>query len=337
MTVRAIKEMIQTPGSTPQLPEMLVIQDLHFAFGDRTVLNGLSLAVKSGETFGMLGPNGSGKSTALAILAGLLKASSGTVGIGEKGGKPGDTAVRAMSGVVFQHPSLDDKLTARHNLELAASLHGLKHDGLAGQIDQALERAGLLDRQSESVGTFSGGMKRKLDIARALLPGPSLLLMDEPTSGLDEAAFRSTWEHLEGLREEMNLTVVVATHRPEEAERCDRLAVLHEGVAKIVDSPMGLKQRVSSDVVELVGTNPMKLVEEIAASFPLEPRIDGNAVTLECEKGHDLIPRLVESLPNGRLQSIRLRQPSLADVFLKVTGQQLDGEGIHAMTTGDEE
>jgi ABC-2 type transport system ATP-binding protein len=169
-------------------------------------------------------------------------------------------------------------------------------------------------------------MKRRLDLARALIHEPRLLLMDEPTSGLDEAAFRNTWERLDTMRAGRELSILVTTHRPEEGERCDRVAVLSGGKIIAVDAPQTLREQVAADVIVLSGKDPAALCKEAQSHFDFPCRVDGDGVVMECEKGHELIPRIVEAFPNGRLDSVSLRRPSLADVFLKMTGTGLDNE-----------
>ena len=302
--------------------ELLRISGLVHQYRDRAVLTGLDLAVRRGEVFGLLGPNGSGKSTAFAVLAGLLPCQGGTIAFDGTAMATADRRLRAQMGVVFQSPSLDAKLTCRQNLELAATLRRVRH--ASERVDEQLAAAGLADRASDLVGQLSGGMRRRLDIARALLHGPRLLLMDEPTAGLDESSFRTTWQRLLAMRAGSDLTVLLTTHRPEEAELCDRIAVLSDGKALVTDTPQALRERVSSDVVVLKGEAPETLATEAAARFGLPTLLDGDEVVIECDRGHELIPRIVEAFGSGRLTSVSLRRPGLGDVFLKITGHTLE-------------
>ncbi|MCL4233423.1 MAG: ABC transporter ATP-binding protein [Deltaproteobacteria bacterium] len=306
----------------------LSVTGLAHAYGRREVLRGLDFEVRRGEVFGLLGPNGSGKSTAMAILAGLIERKGGNVSLDGRPWNLRDAAFRARIGVVFQSPGLDAKLTALENLGLAARLYGYSRSESLERARIAMSRAGLEDRGGDAVGTLSGGMRRRVDIARALLHDPDLLLMDEPTAGLDEASFRATWQRLEKMRGERDLTVLLATHRPEEAERCDRLAIIHEGRAAIVDTPAALKARVASDVVVLRGEGMADLAAPIAERFGVEALYDAedDELVIDADRGHELVPRLVEAYPGGRLTSVSLRHPSLADVFLKVTGHALGVE-----------
>src|SRR5512134_354863 len=197
--------------------------------GGRDVLRGVSLAARPGEIFGLLGPNGAGKSTLFAILAGLLRPDAGRFFLDGRAIAPGARALRARAGIVFQEPGLDGKLSAAENLRLAAALHLVPRSDAPARIAGLLREAGLADRAREPVERLSGGMRRRLELARALVHRPDVLVMDEPTVGLDAAAFRAFWAGVEALRRDEGTTVVLTTHRPDEAERCDRLAVLARG------------------------------------------------------------------------------------------------------------
>lgn len=303
---------------------VLSVRGLCHSYGELEVLKGLDFDLDAGEVFGLLGPNGSGKSTAFAVIAGLQARQSGDIKFEGRAIQSADRQMRSAMGVVFQSPSLDPKLSCRQNLKLCARLTGISGKALTTRIDELLELADLRERADDLVGELSGGMCRRLDLARALSGEPRLLLMDEPTAGLDEAAFRSTWSRLNDMRKGRNLSILLTTHRPEEAEHCDRLAIINNGQAVVTDTPENLKRQVASDVVALTGTDSEGLCQ-IASAFG-ESRVFDGDVLIECEKGHELIPRLVESVPNGQLQAVSLRRPSLADVFLKVTGKGLLSE-----------
>jgi ABC-2 type transport system ATP-binding protein len=312
--------------TAPDAPPRLALRGLRFAYGSREVLRGLDLEVRRGEVYGLLGPNGSGKSTALAVLAGLRARQAGDLRWDDEPMPSLNRAWRARTGVVFQSPSTDPKLTARQNLLLAGRLHGLPAAERRRRAERGLEEAGLTGRGDDLVGTFSGGMTRRLDLARALLHEPALLLMDEPTSGLDEAAFRETWDRLEGMRSGRDLTILVATHRSDEAARCDRLAVIADGRVATVQSPEQLRAAVGHDVVALAASEPEALRVELQGRFGLEGHVEGREVLVASEAGHELIPRLVEGLPEGRVESVSLRRPTLADAFFHVVGRSLDDD-----------
>ena len=240
---------------------------------------------------------------------------------------PGGRALRQRMGVVFQAPSLDGRLTARENLALSAALYGVSGAQARERIEALLEFTALRARADEAVLKFSGGMRRRLELARALLHEPSVLLMDEPTTGLDERFFRQTWERIEALRAERGLTVLLTTHRAEEAERCDRVAVVDQGKVIAEGEPEALRSRVAGDVLTLEAAEPDALCRELAERFEIAPRVVDGKVVLERERGHELIPRLIEALPAGRIHSLSMHRPTLSDVFVKLTGRSLRAEG----------
>jgi ABC-2 type transport system ATP-binding protein len=315
----------QMESSTPAVDSLplLELDGLRFSYGEREVLKSMSLRVGAGQLVGLLGPNGSGKSTAFAILAGLLKKQGGTISNNGRTLLTADREFRKRLGVVFQTPSLDTRLSCRENLELAATMQGFS-SGEAGQRASSwLNRVELSDRSEDIVGDLSGGMRRRLDIARALIGDASLLLMDEPTSGLDERAFRKLWEQLDVMRNEYDLTILVTTHRPEEAERCDYIAILNEGEIVAEGVPDALRRRVAKDVIVVTTETPETVTNTVRTELGLAALSDGQRVFVESDEGHRVVPRLVELFPAGSLQAIELRRPSLGDVFLKVTGRTL--------------
>jgi ABC-2 type transport system ATP-binding protein len=304
----------------------LAVRGLAFSHRDREVLRDVSFEVAPGEIVGLLGPNGAGKSTLFSILTGLVRPAGGALFVDGEEVEPGARALRARMGVVFQAPSLDAKLSAQENLVLGGRLFGLARGAAQARAAALLAAAGLADRARDAVGKLSGGMRRRLEVARALVHRPSILLMDEPTTGLDAAAFRQTWEVLHALRREEGLTVLLATHRPDEAESCDRLVVLASGRVVASGTPEALRRRVAGDVVTVEADDPAPLAAEIAARFGVAARAGPRGVHLERERGHELVPRLVEAFPPGRFRSVSIRPPSLADAFLAITGQDLEHE-----------
>lgn len=303
---------------------ILVIDSASFSYGDRGVLHGVDLEVRPGEIVGLLGPNGSGKSTLLALLGGLMPLGSGRILLdGLTVARP-DSAYRSRLGFVFQSPSLDDRLTSHENLTLSARLQGLGSERRAQRVDAMLEASGLASRANEPIETFSGGMKRRLDIARALLHEPKLLAADEPTSGLDEMSYHRTWSQLEALRDGGRTGILLTTHRPAEAERCDRLVFLSEGKVVATGTPEELKSQVSQDLVIVETDDPAEVAAVVSDRLGLETRRDGAHVVVECERGHEVIVRIVEEVTRGRVSAIHLKRPGLGDVFLKLTGASLD-------------
>ena len=304
----------------------LAASGIAFAYRERAVLRGVSFDVAAGEILGFLGPNGAGKSTLFSILAGLLAPSAGRLFLDGRPLPFGSRDLRARLGVVFQEPSLDGKLGARENLLLAAALFGMRGREARVRVDGLLEAAGLADRAGDRVEKLSGGMRRRLELARALVHRPAILLLDEPTTGLDAAAFRRAWEALLELRREDGLTLVLTTHRPDEAERCDRLAVIHQGRVVACEPPASLRARVKGDVIAVEAEDPGPLAAEISARFGLAARPGPGGLLMERERGHELVPRLVEAFPAGRFRSVSVRPPTLADAFLRLTGGTLEEE-----------
>lgn len=322
-------------GVAPAREPLIELVGLSQRFGEIQVLQQLSLSVARGEIFGLLGPNGCGKSTCLRILSGLLVPDAGEVRLQGRKVAPGGRELRRHMGVVFQTPSLDPRLSVRENLELTAALWRLPKALAAHRIAQALQLAQLARRDDSPVKDLSGGMKRRLELARALLHEPGLLLLDEPTSGLDEPSYRRTWQHIGELRERSELTVLLTTHRADEAALCDRVAILDGGRVVALDTPDHLIAEVSGDVLTLDVHDAASAVRSIEERFGLPARVAHGRVLIERERGHELIPRLVEALPPGSIRSLSMHRPSLADVFVKLTGRSL-GADLDAGTGGGE-
>ncbi|MFY1829011.1 ABC transporter ATP-binding protein [Myxococcus fulvus] len=317
--------MPDTSVSTPP-PALLHLEGLTRRFKDRVAVDGLTLSVRSGEILGLLGPNGAGKSTTFQILAGLLAPDAGQVRFAGRELSLSDPALRRQMGIIFQRGSLDDLLTARENLMLGARLYGLTGERARERVESMLGLIGLLDRGDERVGTWSGGMRRRLELARALVHQPRVVLMDEPTQGLDEAAFRTFWAHLKRLRDAEGLTVLLTTHRADEAEVCDRLAVLDAGKLVACDTPAALAARMGGDILTVEAPEPETLAREVREKLGVDARVVEGRVQVEARQGHALVPRLVESFPAGRMTSVALRRPTLADVFLQLTGRALGAD-----------
>ncbi len=302
---------------------ILRVEGLSRRFGDRTALDGLSFSVRAGEVFGLLGPNGAGKSTAFQILACTLRADSGRLYFHGRELSVEDPSLRAQMGVVFQKNSLDEQLTAQENLVLGARLYCLPRAAIRARVREMLELIELAPRAKERVAKWSGGMRRRLELARALVHRPRILLMDEPTQGLDEASFRKFWAYLKALQAQEGLTILVTTHRAEEAEQCDQLAVLDSGKLVALDSPSGLASRIGGDIITVEAIDLAQAERLLRTRFDLSPTVIDGRLQVERRDGHLLIPRLVEAFPPGEVISINLRRPTLADVFLKLTGHAL--------------
>jgi ABC-2 type transport system ATP-binding protein len=307
----------------PARETLLEIDALSQRFGTVPVLDGLSFRLARGEIFGLLGPNGCGKSTTLRILSGLLVPDGGELRLSGQPVAPGGRELRRQMGVVFQAPSLDGRLSARENLQLSAALQRIPRPLAAERVAQALEFAQLGERAQSLVKELSGGMKRRLELARALMHEPALLLLDEPTSGLDEPSFRRTWQRILALRDTRQLSVLLTTHRAEEAALCDRVGVMDGGRIVALGTPEALIEQMAGDVLTLEVTDPESTVAQVERSFGLPARIADGRVLIERERGHELIPRLVEALPPGSIRSLSMHRPTLADVFVKLTGRSL--------------
>jgi ABC-2 type transport system ATP-binding protein len=312
-------------GPTPARQTLLSVSGLSLRYADVQVLRGISFQLQRGEIFGLLGPNGCGKSTTLRILTGLAVPDAGELQLLGEPVAPGGRALRKQMGVVFQAPSLDPRLSVRENLQLTAALWRLPRTTAEQRIAEALAFAQLGERAHSPVKDLSGGMKRRLELARALLHEPKLLLLDEPTSGLDEPSFRRTWERITRLRRETELSVLLTTHRAEEAALCDRVAVIDGGRIVAQDTPEALIAQVAGDVISLEVADPQAIAAQLSSSLdlPAPARIADGRVLIERERGHELIPRLVEALPAGSIRSLSMHRPTLADVFVKLTGRSL--------------
>ena len=304
---------------------IIAVRDLVHRYQDRTALNGVSFDVHPAELFGLLGPNGSGKTTLFRILSTLMVPTSGSATIAgfDAVHRPG--ALRRHIGVVFQAQSVDLKLTAYENLWHQGHLYGLRGPDLKARIKEILTRVGLLDRSADRVETFSGGMQRRIELAKGLLHHPEVLLLDEPTTGLDPGARHDLWQYLQTLRDQERVSVIVTTHLMEEADRCDRLAILNEGHLVALGTPEALTREIGGDVILLEARDPQALADRIRAKFQVDATVMDNQVRLEIENGHRFVPDVVEAFP-GEIQSLSVSKPALEDVFIHRTGHRFWNE-----------
>ncbi len=301
----------------------VLVEGLGHLYGSRTALEELSFRVEPGAIFGVLGPNGGGKSTLFRILTTLLAPTSGRALVADFDVEKQPEEVRRRAGVVFQSHSLDRQLTVWENLMAQGNLYGLSGVRLRERAGGIIARLGLEDRRGDLVTTLSGGLQRRVEIAKALLHAPPVLLMDEPSTGLDPGARRELWETIEGLRREQGVTVLLTTHILEEADRCDRLLLIHRGRRVAEGTPEELKARVGGDVVLLEVDEPLPLREELAARFGVRAEVRDRGLRVEVAGGHRFIAEVVEAFP-GRVRSIALHKPTLEDVFLDETGAAID-------------
>jgi len=298
---------------------------LRKAYGKIEAVRGIDLEVQPGEIFGFLGPNGAGKTTTISILCTLVRKTGGEARVAGIDVDADPAAVRKRIGLVFQDPSLDAQLTARENLELHGQIYGVPGRERKQRIDELLAFVGLADRAGSLVQTFSGGMKRRLEIARGLLHQPSVLFLDEPTLGLDPQTRKSIWDHLRQLRTREGVTLFMTTHYMDEAEFCDRIAIIDQGQIVALGSPSELKARVGGDVITVTASDTGAAALEIRQRFALEPLVDDGTLRIEVPDGATFLPRLVREIPMP-LTTVTLRRPSLDDVFLKLTGRAIRDE-----------
>ena len=317
----ALDAVLPAQQTKPIGQPIIAVRDLVHRYQDRTALNGVSFEVRPAELFGLLGPNGSGKTTLFRILSTLMVPTSGSAMIAGLDAVRDPGALRRHIGVVFQAQSVDPKLTAYENLWHQGHLYGLRGRELKQRITEILTRIGLLDRRNDRVETFSGGMQRRIELAKGLLHHPEVLLLDEPTTGLDPGARHDLWQYLQILREQERVSIIVTTHLMEEAQHCDRLAILNEGNLVALGTPEALTREIGGDVILLEASDPQSLADRIRQKFQLDATVMDNRVRLEIENGHRFIPDVVEAFP-GEIQSLSVSKPTLEDVFIHRTGHR---------------
>jgi len=301
----------------------LEVANVSYAYGDREALRNVSFGVGSGEIFALLGPNGGGKTTLFRIIATLARAAAGTVAVfGADAARDPDT-VRRRIGVVFQSPALDPHLTLDENLRHQGHLYGLSGAALRTRMTAALAAVGLAERRRDLVRTLSGGMQRRVEIAKALLHTPQLLVMDEPTTGLDPGARRELWDRLRALRERVRTTIVLTTHLMDEAARCDRVGIIDEGRLVALGAPDALVSAIGGDVIMVTTRNPEGLAAQIHRRFSVPADVIDGRVHIERPRAHEFIAGLVEAFP-GEIEAISFGKPTLEDVFMHHTGHRFE-------------
>jgi ABC-2 type transport system ATP-binding protein len=301
---------------------MIEVSELRKTFGDVEAVRGVSFSVEPGEVFGFLGPNGAGKTTTINMLCTLAKPTGGSATVAGHDVVTARDDVRRHIGLVFQDPTLDGYLTAEQNLKLHAELYGVERALVGGRMRQVLEMVGLYDRKDSVVGTFSGGMRRRLEIARGLMHSPRVLFLDEPTIGLDPQTRSSIWRYIHELREREEITIFMTTHYMDEAEFCDRIAIMDSGQIVALDTPAALKAQVGADRIRIGTEDNPAAIAALGETFGLDATVSEGEVTFYVEEGAQFVPRLFGAL-DVAITSVSVSRPSLDDVFMSFTGKTI--------------
>ena len=309
-------------GSSMGAEAAVEVRGLVKRFKTVEAVNGIDLTVRTGETFGFLGPNGAGKSTTIKILCTLVDATEGSAQVAGFDVATERDAVRRSIGLVFQEPTLDGYLSADQNLRFHGELYGVERSTAVARRKEVLEMVGLYERKDDLVQTFSGGMRRRLEIARGLLHSPKVLFLDEPTIGLDPQTRASIWQYISELHKREEITVFVTTHYMDEAENCDRIAIIDQGKIVALDTPEALKAGIGKDRVQISTADDPAAIAALKQTFELEARMVEGLVTFPVADGAAFVPQLFEKLGIA-IRSVAVNRPSLDDVFLNFTGSSL--------------
>jgi ABC-2 type transport system ATP-binding protein len=297
----------------------IVVNGLSKRYGDIEAVREVDFEVPVGAVFGFLGPNGAGKTTTINMLCTLVKPTAGSATVAGHDVVRERDDVRRNIGLVFQDPTLDSYLTAEQNMRLHAELYGIQSDLVKPRMHQVMTMVGLWERKDSVVGTFSGGMRRRLEIARGLLHSPRVLFLDEPTIGLDPQTRRSIWNYVRELRQTEEITIFMTTHYMDEAEWCDRIAIMDQGRIVALDAPETLKAEVGKDRVTIHTADDAAAIAELSQRFDVEARISEGAVMINVPRGEQFVPRLFADL-SVPIQSVSVSRPTLDDVFMSYTG-----------------
>lgn len=306
------------PSATPAVR----VSHLSRAFGVFRAVDDVSFEVKPGESFGFLGPNGAGKTTTISILCTLLNPTSGGAEVAGYDVVTQRETVRRHIGLVFQDTTLDDYLTADENLRFHGRLYGIARSDLAPRIESVLRMVELWERRDDVVRNFSGGMKRRLEIARGLLHSPRVLFLDEPTIGLDPQTRTHIWGYINELKRQEDITIFLTTHYMDEAEQCDRIAIIDRGRIVVIDTPEALKEQVAMDRVQLHTDDDELAIARLAAQFSITASMSHGFVTFQVAHGEEFVPRLFDTL-GVAIKSVSIARPTLDDVFIAFTGRTL--------------
>jgi ABC-2 type transport system ATP-binding protein len=321
MSDRVTLERMQrsTDGRVGSTTPAIAVRSLTKRFGELEAVRGVDFEVAPGEVFGFLGPNGAGKTTTINMLCTLARPTSGEATVAGFDVVSARDDVRRHIGLVFQDPTLDGYLTAKQNLELHAELYGLKSSLVGPRMEQVLRMVGLWDRKDSTVGTFSGGMRRRLEIARGMLHSPRVLFLDEPTIGLDPQTRRSIWSYIKELKEREEITIFMTTHYMDEAEWCDRIAIMDHGEIVALDPPETLKAQVGTDRVTIQTDDNDAAIAALVERFGIEGLVSEGAVVFGVPEGEQFVPRLFAEL-GVPIRAVSVSRPTLDDVFMSYTG-----------------
>ncbi len=301
------------------------VKNLVKNYGQLIAVNDVSFNVGQGEIFGFLGPNGAGKTTTIRMLCTLARPSSGQATVNGFDVVQQQRQVRQSIGLVFQDPSLDEKLSAIQNMRFHAMIYDMPSSIRESRIEEVMNMVELWDRRNNKVVNYSGGMKRRLELARGLLHNPRVLFLDEPTLGLDPQTRNRIWEYVTDLQKREGTTIFLTTHYMDEAEKANRIAIIDHGKIVAIDTPDKLKEMVAKDIITLKADDNVKAAEEIKSRYQLEVRTDSDELIFEKAGGEEFLPVFIKEF-DTRILSISLRRPSLDDVFLKLTGHQIREE-----------
>jgi ABC-2 type transport system ATP-binding protein len=298
---------------------VITVSGLTKRYGEVEAVRGIDFEVARGETFGFLGPNGAGKTTTIKILCTLANATSGTARVAGYDAATERDSVRRNIGLVFQDTTLDTYLTAAQNLRFHAELYGVPKAAVEPRMRQVMDMVGLWDRKDSLVSTYSGGMQRRLEIARGLLHAPHVLFLDEPTVGLDPQTRSSIWAYINDLKRREDITIFLTTHYMDEAENCDRIAIIDHGQIVAIDTPEALKASVGKDRVQIHTADDRAAIAALADTFGIEAAVHEGAVTFSVASGEEFVPRLFAEF-SVAIRSVSVSRPSLDDVFMSYTG-----------------
>lgn len=305
--------------------------DISKKYDDFTAVNGVNLKVPKNSVYGVLGPNGAGKTTLISMLCTILHPTGGTATVNGYDVTKNPKEVRESIGIVFQSRALDDILTGREHLEMHASLYGVPKDVRENRIEEILDLIALGPKADEFVKTYSGGMKRRLEIGRGLIHRPKVLFLDEPTLGLDPQTRESIWDYIQELNQNQDVSVLMTTHYMEEADKlCDEIAIINQGQIITADSPKNLKRELKADTITMQVDKLEEFTEKVEKlDFVKETYVMDSEIKLLVERGENLVAELVNFANENNIfvYSIELEHPNLEDVFLKYTGRTIHGEG----------